>query len=79
MNKQSALCLCYEIFKSEGLFCTPIYNKFHNDWEIRLNSTVYNRNVDKFAFRYELRFIDFSFGRYEGSKTQDFPRFYREF
>lgn len=79
MNKQTALCLCWEILKSEGLHAMPKYNKYHNDYEITLNSTVHNRDINKFCGRYELKFKDFSFGRYEGHKTQDFPVFFREY
>ena len=77
MDKNTAIELCKELM-SDGLNAIPQYNRFHNDWEIRLNSTSYNRDIDRFCRMYDLVFIDFTFSRWEGvNNTQDFPIFFR--
>lgn len=76
MNKQTAIELCKELMQ-DGLDAIYQYNRYHNDYEIRLNSTVYNDDIARFCRMYDLCFIDFTYFRYEGQKTQDFPVFFR--
>lgn len=76
MDKHTAIELCKEI-SADGMFAMPRLSNY-GDWEIVLHSTAYNRDIARFERMYDLRFIDFTFQKWEGvNKTQDYPIFFR--
>lgn len=73
MNKQQAIETCKNLL-ARGIYAHPKHHPVYKDWEIVINHTATE-------FGYELpglRFQDCTFNRFEGTKTQDYPIFYKD-